>query len=462
MKNFKLTKNLFNNQLFLISFFSLLSCLAIFISFQFKPQDLFICDEYRSYFITLLGNDLNFIYPLNKCDDKVYFAVLEEFQLLFENAARPYQNRPLWLLPPYFIYQLLSNFEIFVNKNILNILSYFITQLSFSILTLNLLINLFKKYIKLNNFDIFSIVVIFYLNPIIQFFVFTPSNGSLSFMVLILNLYFLDKYSKKDIGYSSFLIMGFLFLLNRSFITCLASLFLFKMRFKFKYFLEIVFGTVIFFIPNYLYKFFITFRGYEPYDINTEMYGQFIWLSKYFDQGIFYWFSKFVLSKNNFNLRLTTKWDSDGEWYCQNIPDNFICFFSDMINTSKYLWIPCLILLLYIFFYYPKKTSQLSKLIFIISIVNIFFWSLIGWYPPLRFSLFSFGNVIILYLIYILINHDSLKLKSIILSSVIFGLLNINHWNNEILININILNQISFFLLFFYVYEMFKYRKIKT
>ena len=457
----KLPQKILENQLLSIIIYSFLSCITIFLFFQYKPQDLFICDEYKKHFFTFLNNDLDFIYPFNRCDDKVYFGLLEDYYSLFENAGRPYQNRPLWLLPPYFIYQFLSNFEILSNQSILYILSYFITQLTFSIITLNLLIKLFKKYFKINNFDIFSIVIIFYLNPIIQFFIFTPSNGSLSFMVLIFNLYFLEKYSNKKTSYLAFLIMGILFLLNRSFVTCLASFFIFKFRLKIKYFLEVITGTIIFFIPNYIYKYFITFNGYEPYDISAEMYGHFIWLSKYFDSGILYWLSRLVLSEKNFNLRLTTKWDSESEWYCQNIPDNFICFFNDMMNVSRYLLIPCLIILIYLFLYNLKKTNQMHKLIVISGIVNLFFWSLIGWYPPLRFGLFSFGNLIILYLIYVFLNLPSIKLKMLILASIIFGLLNINHWNSSILINLNAFNLISISLLFFYIYEVFKYRNIK-
>ena len=462
MKKLRLIKNLFNSQLFMIFLFSLFSCISIFIFFQFKPQELFICDEYKSYLISFFGNDYNFIYPLNRCDDKVYFAVLEEYFLLFENAARPYQNRPLWLLPPYFVYQLLNYLEIFTNQYILHIFSYFVTQLIFGVYTLNLLINLMKKYFQLGNFDLFSIVMIFYLNPVIQFFIFTPSNGSLSFMVLILNLYFLDKYGESKPKYLAFFLMGVLFLLNRSFITCLASLFLIRFKFKFKYFFEITIGTFLFFIPNYLYKYFITYNGYEPYDINTEMYGQFIWLSKYFDEGIFFWLSKFLLSENNFNLRLTTKWDSDGEWYCQNIPENFLCFFSDVVNASRYLWVPLLIVLIYLIFYNQKIPSPVNKFIFITSIVSIFFWSLIGWYPPLRFSLFSFGNMIILYLIYVFINLNNLKIKLTILTSVIFGLLNINHWNNDVLFNLDSLNLIAASLIIFYFYEVIRYRNTRS
>ena len=115
----------------------------------------------------------------------------------------------------------------------------------------------------------------------------------------------------------------------------------------------------------------------------------------------------------------------------------------------------------YLFFYFPKNFTSLSKFIFVSSSVNIFFWSLIGWYPPLRFSLFSFGNVIILYLMYCLVTHHNLKIKSIILSSIIFGLININHWNNEVLIELNFLNQIGIFLLLLYLYEILKFRKTK-
>ena len=50
----KLTKNLINNQLFLISFLSLFSCLSIFIFFQLRPQELFICDVYKTYVILYL------------------------------------------------------------------------------------------------------------------------------------------------------------------------------------------------------------------------------------------------------------------------------------------------------------------------------------------------------------------------------------------------------------------------
>ena len=456
----KIKKRLLANQLFLITIFSLFSCSIVFIIFQIRPQELFICDEYKEYFISIFNRDLSFIYPINKCDDKVYFAILEDFSLLFENAARPYQNRPLWLLFPYFIYQFMDGFKIFITTDLLYILSYFITQLMFSIFTLNLLLNLLKKYYKLNQFDIFSVTVIFYLNPVIQFFIFTPSNGSLSFMVLVLSLHFLEKGNAEKNSYLAFLITGLLFLLNRSFIICLAVILLFRFKFKIKYFLQSLLGTLVFFIPNYLYKYFITFRGYEPYDINTEMYGHFIWISKYFDEGIFYWLSRVVLSEKNFNLRLTTKWDSDSEWYCQNIPDNFICFFSDMVNVSKYLWLPFFILLTYLFFYTHKEHTSLDRFLITTGFVSIFFWSLIGWYPPLRFSLFSLGNFIFLYLIYLFINLNNFKMKVAILASTTFGLLNINHWNNETILHFSVLNLIAAFILVIYIIEIFKIRKI--
>ena len=62
---------------------------------------------------------------------------------------------------------------------------------------------------------------------------------------------------------------------------------------------------------------------------------------------------------------------------------------------------------------------------------------------------------------YCLVTHHNLKIKSIILSSIIFGLININHWNNEVLIELNFLNQIGIFLLLLYLYEILKFRKTK-
>jgi len=53
------------------------------------------------------------------------------------------------------------------------------------------------------------------------------------------------------------------------------------------------------------------------------------------------------------------------------------------------------------------------------------------------------------------------KIKAIFLGSIIFGLLNINHWNNEVLIELNFLNQIGIFLLLLYLYEILKFRKTK-
>ena len=78
---------------------------------------------------------------------------------------------------------------------------------------------------------------------------------------------------------------------------------------------ETFIGFVIFWIPVYLYRNLIKLSGYEVVDTNVVDYGQFIWVSKYFNKGIGFWFSKFFLSKENFELRLKTNWDTKDEWY---------------------------------------------------------------------------------------------------------------------------------------------------
>ena len=131
-----------------------------------------------------------------------------------------------------------------------------------------------------------------------------------------------------------------------------------------------------------------------------------------------------------------------------------------MVNVSKYLWLPLFILLTYLFFYTHKEHSSLDRFLITTGFVSIFFWSLIGWYPPLRFSLFSLGNFIFLYLIYLFINLNNFKMKVAILTSTTFGLLNINHWNNETILHFSVLNLIAAFILVIYIIEIFKIRKI--
>ena len=86
----------------------------------------------------------------------------------------------------------------------------------------------------------------------------------------------------------------------------------------------------------------------------------------------------------------------------------------------------------------------------------MFFWSFIGWFPPLRFGLYSYGNIIALLLIFYFSSFNNFYIKITYLLTLLFGLLNISHWNNPNLIEITYLDNISFVFLIVYLYLLFK------
>lgn len=84
---------------------------------------------------------------------------------------------------------------------------------------------------------------------------------------------------------------------------------------------------------------------------------------------------------------------------------------------------------------------------------------LIGWYPPIRFSFYSIGNlVIVLFAILLFFTKDkNIKNVSIIIYSYYF--LFINHWNAPEILNFSLGNIILISLLI--VYLLFKSRDFK-
>ena len=216
------------------------------------------------------------------------------------------------------------------------------------------------------------------MNPVQQFVMFTTSNGTLSFTMLVLTIYFLEKYlNDKNIISICFLI-GILFLANRSFIVSLIVFLiirLFTKKINSRSLLESFIGFIVFWIPIYIYRLIIRVNGFEIADTNVVDYGQFIWVSKYFNSGIGFWASKFILSKDNFDLRLRTNWDSKDEWYCQSIPENFICYFEDLRLSSVYLFTPLILIILNILFS-KKLDKSLYKNFIITSFITMFFFGL--------------------------------------------------------------------------------------
>ena len=142
---------------------------------------------------------------------------------------------------------------------------------------------------------------------------------------------------------------------------------------------------IIALLPFVFYNLYIfIFQDQLPYDENSSHYGQFIWLPLY----------------------LLTSKRYEGGWHCMEIPDFLGCYLVDNMQLFIYLIIP----LVFVLISKPKKFfkenigyEKLIKFTFLIYL----FYSLIGWYPPIRFSYYSLGNLLILLNVFLLIQNKS-------------------------------------------------------
>ena len=104
----------------------------------------------------------------------------------------------------------------------------------------------------------------------------------------------------------------------------------------------------------------------------------------------------------------------------------------DSLNTIKYLLTPFIFIILkQIFdkFLYKKNQNNLVFYAIIFSFVMFAFYSLIGWYPPLRFNLYSIGNCLVLISCIQVIENTKLYEKILYSGSIFLYFVNLNHWN---------------------------------
>ncbi len=343
---------------------------------------------------------------------------------IITSDKHPYQNRPLYILFVS-IFSKILNFVFVLSGleiNFLFQLSTFLVQLFIVSSGIYLIIKSFDIH-ELNFLKLMTLCFIFFLNPIVKWGIFTPSHQLLTFVVIATGMYILSSNNSFSLFWVS-IIFGFLFMAHRAFlliylIYVLKEIFLQKKRLLF--ILNNFKFVFLFLLPYIFYTIYIRLLGYEPYDAATEYWGQFIWVA-YFLVGIV---------------------KHSGEWYCQTIPENFLCYFRDTINTLYYLSIPIILAtgsLLLNKTISNKQKKKLKNLFMIVSILFVF-WSFIGWYPPLRFNLYSIGNGIAIILSIQFLNLRHYSEKFLFLSSITSYFLYINHWNYE---NIIIINPVFF------------------
>lgn len=392
----------------------------------------------------LFNSQITYSIPIS-CDQELYLIGVDDFQSIYKFDYN-YQSRPLYIFIVKVFYEILNT--ILSNTLIINFLSFSLTHLfiiSFS--TKIFFDSLVKVKILIDNKVKILISLFIFLSPIIKWGFFDSSHQTLTLMQFIISFYFLV-YEFEDFNkiYLLSFILGFLALSNLTFALSLTFLVFNKIKTEekvFDNFWKLILTFFLFMIPILSWNLFIRSQGYIPYNAATTYWTQFIWLKDFI-----------VARYENVNL------DSRYEYYCMSIPIFLKCYLADFLDSVFYL-LNLVVLLLGTYKYIDQVKKELYvslfKKLLTVFTVTFIFWSFIGWYPPLRFSLYSIGYflTLIFCIQFIFINNNKIKILSGF--SYILYFLFLNHWNYIGVIKINIGLLISIFLALYiplgYIYE---------
>ena len=370
----------------------------------------FICVEVVKNNIEILNYNLTLNYP-QSCDQGNYYEGFNSFNEII-NKNHPYQTRPVYVFAVYIVHKILSLF--FVDGILLMHLAVFLIHS----LILSISIKLFEATTKINHGDLLLIIPITIMNPIFKWGVFTPSNQTFTFLEIIYCLYLIKNINEIDFKKQS-LILGILILAHRPFALCFLLMIFWcnvviKKLKNLSIFDEIKNG-LIFISPWIAFRGYIYLNGYLPYDDLARTWGQFKWI---------YDFARGIIAY-------------ESQWHCVTMPENFICYFSDSLNTLLYLSIP--LIGAFIYFLQNKKDYVDYKFqLLIIFLMFYSFYSLIGWYPPLRFNLYSISNMLTLFLLISILNSNRVLSKNIYILGNIIYLFGLNHWNAPDVLIVNL------------------------
>ena len=408
----KLFLQLFCVSIFVCSILYLLNYIFLPDNSVFYNESGSYCQDIPNFELNIFNYDYQYVYP-ESCDQERYYSVFSNPANLI-STEHPYQTRPIFVIFIYFINLLVG---LFVGSN--EIFSLQISNLigHISILTFatSLILITFPKLsdLKLTEKLLFHSLILF--SPLIKYALFDPSHQTLTYLNIAIMVYVLKNFESINFSKLSIL-LGFLFLAHRPFLLVFVVYFFYltKLKINKKNIILGIKGSVYVLLPYIAYRYFILFLGYELYDGLTKKWGQFIWIFDF--------------------VRGRVRYESD--WHCVTMPKNFECYFQDTSNALLYLLVPFLSVV--ILFLTKKLNSNLELIIFKSSIYYYLFWSLIGWYPPLRFNLYSLNYLLVLLLVigYFKIEKNSEKL--FLLTSNFLFFVSSSHWNNPNIINVDI------------------------
>jgi len=437
-------KNILISNIFIFSFIYIF----LFILYP-SNSSYFTCNELvESKF---LNSQISYFIPVS-CDLELYLTGVYDLQSIYQFDYN-YQSRPLYILFIKIIYELLR--LIILNNLILKFLTFAIAHLIIISFSFKLFVDTLQKLeIKLDKKKFFLLLTFFSLFPIIKWGVFDASHQTLTFLQFSISFYFLaHKFEKfKTIYFLSF-ILGILALSNMTFALPLLFLVFHKLNSINKVinnFVHLSITFIIFIVPLLSWNLFIRSQGFIPYNAATTYWYQFIWLKDFILAGY---------ENINFN-------PEGSEYFCMSVPLFLKCYLTDFLNTLLYISVlPSLCLIIY------RHIEPKNKKIFISSVKNLFFiflisfvfWSFIGWYPPLRFNLYSIGSffVFLFCIQYLLVTNFRIKYISGLIYISYF--ISLNHWNYLEVVRFNFGLIISLLLLLYLLIISFtKNEKMKS
>jgi hypothetical protein len=383
----------------------------------------FLCNTIENINFTFFNSEFSLKYPIS-CDLYEYIEGIGRFNSIIE-YDHSYQTRPVYIL----IINIISKFvQLFFTSE--SILIYLISIFIFHANILALSSYFFLKILKLDySLKIHNIINIFLLvSPIYKWGIFDPAHQTLVFLAFSISLYLLTYIIKNtNVTIYIFFILGILYLANKVFILTFA-IFILKINLPIKNFAEIkkrIFSfknylyLIVFAIPYVIYELYIQINGYESYNASIEYWGHFVW--------IIY----FVLGLNN----------HEGVWYCTSIPENFYCYIADTSSVIRYYSIPIFFVAIY---FIIRKINEKNLFLNLLAVFGVFylFWSFIGWYPPLRFNLYSISPLVTFLFLYIFFNERIFLNRIIVISLYCLYFISLKHWNYPNVLDIN-----SFYLI---------------
>ena len=424
------------------TFYSLICNLLIyFLQFFIYKENInyYECTEIKFYNLVLFSRKFEFIYP-ESCDLNAYLQGVLNIQNFYNQTDYVYFDRPLFIFYISIFYLVLkivlSPFSL--SSIVLIKASFFLAQLFLTSIICVYICKIFELFKIDFSKMYFTLPWLISISPMFKWHIYESTSMTFTFLIFLFGIYFainLDKLNQK----SYFFLAGLLFLFHRSAALIMVFILISVLLTK-KLNLSFMSSGLFFTIPIFIhYSILFLYTGFV--DHQAQGYRQFIWLID------------FIQGKDTII----------GGYFCQSPRLALACYKNDLINLGRYLFIPIVFLIVnfltsFKVIFLPYKKLILYSLSFALLINS--FWLFIGWYPPIRFSYYGLGNLIIFFLIlsYALIENQNSK--NLFLAAYSSYFLFLNHWNYpEVIKNSNFLLVSSFLFLTVLVLD---YKKIES